>query len=85
MKRVNITLNLPGELVEQAKNAGLLTNERIEKLLVGELERQRRLNGLFTDLDKLAAIEPPISEDEIAAEIEAYRKEKRQRKTSNSQ
>lgn len=85
MERVNITLNLPGELVEQAKNAGLLTNERIEKLLVGELERQRRLKGLLTDLDKLAAIEPPISDEEITAELETYRKEKRQRKTSNSQ
>jgi hypothetical protein len=77
MERVDIIVNLPEELVEQAKSAGLLTNERIEKLLIGELERQRRLNGLFTDLDKLAAIEPPISEEEINAEIEAYRKEKR--------
>jgi hypothetical protein len=85
MERVDIVLNLPEELVEQAKSAGLLTNERIEKFLLSELERQRRLKGFFTDLDKLAAITPPISEEEIAAEIDAYRKEKNQRKASNGQ
>jgi hypothetical protein len=79
MERVDIVLNLPEELVEQAKSAGLLTSERIEKMLVSELERQRRLDGFFADLDKMAAITPQVSEEEIAAEIEAYRKEKHQR------
>lgn len=75
MDRVDITLNLnlPEELVAQARSAGLLTQEQIERWLREELQRQKRLDQLFNNLDRLAALEPPLTEDEIAAEIEAYR------------
>ncbi len=81
MDRVDITLtlNLPVELVEQAKSAGLLTEAGIEQWLQDELDRQRKLDRLFGKLDRLAAIEPPLTEAEINAEIEAYRREKRRR------
>jgi hypothetical protein len=85
MERIDIVLNLPEELVEQAKSAGLLTSERMEKMLVDELDRQRRLEGFFADLDKMAAVTPPVSEEEIAAEIEFYRIERRQRNLDKSQ
>lgn len=77
MDRVDITLNLnlPEELVAQARSAGLLTQEQIERWLRDELQRQKRLDQLFNSMDRLAALEPPLTEDEIAAEIAAYRKE----------
>ena len=82
MDRVDITLtlNLPQELVKQARSAGLLTEEQIERWLTEELERQHRLDRFFGKLDKLKALEPTITPQEIDAEIQAYRREKRQRK-----
>lgn len=87
MERIDITLtlNLPQDLVEQAKSAGLLTEEQIERWLIEELERQRRLNRLFGKLDQLVQIEPRMTPDEIEAEIEAYRQEKYRRKPSDTQ
>ena len=76
---VTLTLNLPQDLVDQAMSAGLLTEEQIEHWLIDELERRRKLDRFFGKLDRLAEIEPPLTEEEINAEIEAYRKEKRQR------
>lgn len=75
MDRVDVTLNLPQELVERARLAGLLSEEQIERWLNEELDRQTRLNRLFTKLDRLAEIEPAMTEDEILAEIDAYRRE----------
>jgi len=82
MDRVDITLtlNLPQELVDQAKLAGLLTEEQIERWLTDELDRQRKLDRFFDKLDRLAKVKPPVTEDEINAEIAAYRRGKRQRK-----
>lgn len=77
---VTLTLNLPEELVEQANSAGLLTEEQIERWLIEELDRQHRLNRFFGKLDELQEIEPKITPEEIDEEIQAYRREKRQRK-----
>ncbi len=87
MDRVDITLtlNLPQDLVDQAKSAGLLTEEQIERWLTDELDRQRKLDRFFGKLDRLAEIEPAMTEDEINAEIEAYRREKQQRKLDNAE
>ena len=84
MDRVDVTLSLPQDLVERARSAGLLTEEQIERWLIDELDRQRKLDRFFGKLDRLAEIEPPMTEEEINAEIEAYRREKRQRKQDNA-
>lgn len=76
MSRVDVTINLPQELVERAKSAGLLTNAEVERWLVDELDRQQRLDRFFGKLDKLQNVEPPITPEEIDAEIDAYRREK---------
>lgn len=76
MNRIDVTLNLPQELVEQARSAGLLTDDEVERWLIAELERQGRLNRFFNTLDQLSSLEPSITPDEIDAEIEAYRQEK---------
>jgi hypothetical protein len=80
MNRVDVTLNLPEDLVEQAKSAGILTEDEVERWLMSELERQRKLDRFFGTLDKLNALEPRLTPEEIDAEIEAYRREKHQRK-----
>ena len=72
---VTITLNLTQELFDQARSAGLLTPEQIERWLINEIERQSKLDHFFGKLDRLADLQPPLSEAEIKAEIEAYRQE----------
>lgn len=84
MDRVDITLNLPQELVERARSAGLLSEEQIERWLNEELDRQTKLDRLFTKLDRLAEIEPPMTEDEINAEIAAYRRDKQRHKQDDT-
>lgn len=79
MNRIDITLtlNLPQELVDKAQSAGLLNEQQIEQWLTEELDRQQKLNRFFRKLDRLVSIEPPMTEAEINAEIEAHRREKR--------
>ena len=79
MNRVDITLtlNLPQDLVDRATSAGLLTAERIEQWLQDELDHQHKLDRFFEKIDRLAALEPPLTDEEISAAIEAYRREKK--------
>lgn len=77
MTLIPITLNLPEDLVTKAEQAGLLNESRIEAWLIEELEREKKLDVFFDTLDKLSALEPRMTEEEINAEIEAYRRESR--------
>ena len=77
MTTLELTLNLPDELANQAQAAGLLNSEAIEKLLREQL-RKRAGEELRAMLNKVSVSdEPPMSEDEIQAEINAYRAEPR--------
>jgi len=71
----NVTVSLPDDLAQQAQSAGLLRSEAIETLL-REAMRRRQVDRLFATMDKLAALEPPMSEAEIDAEIDAARAER---------
>lgn len=71
-----VTVTLPDDIAQQARQAGLLRPEALTALLRDAM-RQGRIERLFATMDKLAQIEPPLSEDEIAAEIEAARRERR--------
>lgn len=65
-----ITLTLPDELVQQAKAAGLLDPERIQSLLEAELKQRREgAERFFAIVDQLVQLEPPITPEEIEAEI----------------
>lgn len=77
MERAAITFNVPLDITEKAKNAGLLTDEIITEFLLKELERQEKINRLFEVLDKLRDVQPPLTQEEIDAEIQAYRDETR--------
>jgi post-segregation antitoxin (ccd killing protein) len=77
MTTLELTLNLPDELANQAQAAGLLNSDAIEKLLREQL-RKRAGEELRVMLNKSdASSTPPMSEDEIQAEIEAYRAQRR--------
>ncbi len=75
-----VTVTLPDDLAQQARQAGLLRPEALAALL-REAMREGRVERLFSTMDKLAALEPPLTEEEIATEIEAARAERRARKT----
>ncbi len=71
------TITLPDALAKDAQAAGLLEPRAIERLL-REAIRQRAADELLEAMDKLAALNlPPMSDDEIQAEIEAVRRERR--------
>ncbi|MBY0401190.1 hypothetical protein K2X89_12905 [Myxococcota bacterium] len=73
-----VTLSLPDDLVQQARRAGLLRPE-VLAVLLREAMRDRRIERLFSTMDKLARVDPPLSEEEVAAEIAAARAERRAR------
>jgi hypothetical protein len=75
----NVTVSLPDELAQQAQSAGLLRPEALESLL-REAMRKRQVDELFATMDKLAALEPKLTEEEIDAEIDAARAERARRR-----
>lgn len=75
----NVTLSLPDTLAQEARAAGLLTPEALERLL-REAMRKRQVDQLFATMDKLAALEPKLTEEEIDAEIAAARAERARRR-----
>jgi hypothetical protein len=48
----------------------------VERLLRGEL-RRRRVDRLFEAADRLTALERPLTDDEVAAEVAAVRQARR--------
>ncbi len=74
-----LTIDLPDNLAEEAKQAGLLTPNAIENIL-RETLRRRAVNGLFSAADKLTAAKlPPMTMDEIQQEVNAVRAQRKQR------
>ncbi len=70
-----VTVRLPDDLAQEAKAAGLLRDETIERLL-REALRRRRFDELFTTMGKLSSLKPQLTEAEIDAEIAAARDER---------
>ncbi len=70
MTDVQITLTLPEDLAERTRVTGLLNSERLSGWLEQELERLKLVDQLFEDIQKLHALEPKLSQEEIDAEIE---------------
>ena len=72
-----LEINLPDGLAKEAKAAGLLASDAIEKL-IAEALRRRAFDELLSVADRIEAEGvPPMSMEEINAEIEAYRAERR--------
>ena len=74
-----LTVKLPDELAAEAKAAGLLQDAALEKVF-REALRRKAVGELFDALDEIEAAKlPPMSEEEIQAEIDAARAERRAR------
>lgn len=76
---MELKVNLPDTLANEAQAAGLLTPQAIERLL-REAVRSKAVNELFETADRLAAANiPPMTMAEIQAEVDAVRKARRER------
>lgn len=73
MTRVAVEIELPDTLATQAKKAGLLEPEALERM-VREALLARRVEVLDQAREALAANPlPPMTPEELQAEIDAYR------------
>jgi hypothetical protein len=68
-----VRITLPDELAREAERAGLLAPEAVERMLRERL-RTSQVSELFEAMDRMqAADEPPMTPEEIQAEIRAAR------------
>jgi hypothetical protein len=74
-----ITVSLPDDVAERARNAGLLSDRAIRQLLEDAMRREAG-RKLLAVADQLRAADiPPMSDEEIVAEVKAVRAERRAR------
>jgi len=78
-KMTTVEITLPDQLALEAKRAGLLSPELLEKWLRKQLKAQR-VDQLFSAMDRIAAVHDPavMSPEEVASEIAAIRSDRRQ-------
>jgi hypothetical protein len=76
MRNIDVTLSLPEELVTRAQSEGLLNDKQIAAWLEAELTRRTKIKQLREDVQKLRSFEPPLTQEEIDAEITASRQAK---------
>jgi hypothetical protein len=74
-----ITVSISDDLARQAQSAGLLRTETLEQLL-REAIKKPQIDKLFSTMNKLTALEPKLTEQEIDAEIDAARAERARRR-----
>jgi hypothetical protein len=72
-----VTVSLPDELAQRARNAGLLSDDAIRQLLEDAVRRAAGCELLKLADDIRAAGIAPMSDEEIVAEVKAYRAERR--------
>ena len=74
-----LTIDMPDDLAEEAKDAGLLAPDAVEAML-RETLRQCSVNGLFEATDTFAAADfPPMTLAEIQEGVNAVRCQGRRR------
>ncbi len=77
---VTIQLDLPEGLIQEARQMGLLENQRVAELVADEVRRRNAGLNLKKTLDEIRATPgEPLAIDEINAEIKAARAERRAR------
>lgn len=79
MTTLELKLNLPERLAQDAQAAGLLTPEAVAELLRDELKRRagERLKESLRKIDQTNL--PPLSSKDIQTEIDSVRIERRRR------
>ena len=79
-----IQIELPDATAQAARDAGLLTSDALERLLNDALKRKQVADSLLSIADRVAAAGiPPMSMEEINAEVKAARAERKQRAGGN--
>ncbi len=77
--RSQTPVKLPDELAQKIRAAGLLDEVALEQVF-REALRKQAAGELFAALDEIQALKlPPMTEEEIQAEIDAARAERRAR------
>jgi hypothetical protein len=76
-----VTVSIPDELAQRARNAGLLSDAAIRQLLEDAMRREAGRELLRLAEDIRAAQVPPMSDEEILAEVKAVRAERRARQS----
>ena len=81
MTKLQVKLELPGLLAKEAESMGLLKPKALQDLL-REVVRKRHI-AQFTEVRRKIAEAgiPPMTTEEIQAEINAYRAERRKKNT----
>jgi aminoglycoside phosphotransferase (APT) family kinase protein len=79
---VTIQLDLPDARLNEARAAGLLESARLADWLADELRRKRARVEFGEMLKKLHSVDDePMSLEEIQAEVDAVREERRRRES----
>ena len=74
-----IQIELPEATAQAAQEAGLLTSEALERLLVDAIRRRQAADALVEIASRLASTgDAPMTMEEINAEVKAARQERRQ-------
>jgi cytochrome P450 len=77
MTTLELKLNLPDELAQEAQRAGLLTEQAVGRL-IEEAVRREAGKKLIDAMQRLrTANVPPLTEEEIATEVKAARAARR--------
>jgi hypothetical protein len=77
---VTVELDLPDELIRQARQMGLLDSRRVAEMLADEVRRRNAGQELKKVLDEIRSVPgQSLTTDEISAEIRAARAERRAR------
>ena len=77
MTTLELKLNLPDEVAQEARRAGLLTEQAVERL-IEEAVRREAGKKLIDAMRRLrAANVPPLTEEDVAAEVKAARTARR--------
>lgn len=72
-----IQIDLPDATAQAARDAGLLTPEALLRLLSDALRRKQAADALLSVVDRVAAAGiPPMTMEEINAEVKATRAER---------
>jgi post-segregation antitoxin (ccd killing protein) len=72
-----LKLTLPDRLAREAKAAGLLSPQAIQRLIRAEV-RRRRVAKLFDAADRLADLDlPALTQAQVQAEVQAVRAKRR--------
>jgi hypothetical protein len=78
---LKLTIDVPDTLVRKAKQVGVFEADSFTRMLEREVQRRQTNSRFWNALEKLSASPlPPMTTEEVNAEIKAYRREKRQRR-----